>query len=306
METVCPKVAIIILNWNGLADTLECLDSLQKIVYPNYVIAVIDNGSKSNDAEIVKKKFGAFVFVIREEKNLGFAGGCNEGIRWALRTGANYILLLNNDTVVDSNFLVELVNVAQKDVQIGIVGPKILFYEQPRRIWTVGGRVNFWTGITPLIGKYEIDDGRFDRIEEVDFVSGAALLVKEETIRRIGLLNELYFAYYEETEWCIKARKAFFKVVYVPKARVWHKSHKGGTSELAMYYMTRNRFIFVRRNSSGRHFIVFSLYFLATDLILQIKCKVFVRPKLFITYLKGIRDGLYYLRTKNNAKVPRQ
>jgi GT2 family glycosyltransferase len=278
-----------------LADTLECLDSLQKIAYPNYAIVVVDNGSKNNDAEIIKRKFGAFVFVIEEEKNLGFAGGCNEGIRWALRFGANYVLLLNNDTVVDSNFLLELVNFAQKDVQIGLVGPKICYYEQPYRIWCAGGRINFWTGITTLIGRDEIDDGRFDCFGEVDFVTGAALLIKEETIRQIGLLNELYFAYYEETEWCTKARKARLKVVYVPKARVWHKTHKREPSELEMYYMTRNRFIFVKRNSSGLQFIVFSLYFLATDLILQMKRGLFVRPKLLIAYIKGICNGLYSL-----------
>jgi hypothetical protein len=300
MQTGYPKVAIVILNWNGLADTLECLDSLQKIVYPNYVIAVIDNGSKSNDAEIIKKKFGDFVFVIKEEKNLGFTGGCNEGIRWALRSWANYILLLNNDTVVDSNFLKELVKVAQKDVQIGIVGPKILCYEQPNIIVVAGGRINFWTGDTPLIAKNEIDDGRFDYNEEVDFISGAALLIKEETIRRIGLLNELYFAYYEDPEWCTKARKAGFKVVYVSKAKIWHKedTHMRGPSELSTYYMTRNRFIFMKRNASGLQFIFFSLYFLSTDLILQMKNKLFMRPKLFIAYLKGIHDGLYSLAYK--------
>ncbi len=289
------KVAIVLLNWNGLRDTLECLESLQKIIYPNYLIIVVDNGSKGNDAEIIKKKFGHFIWLIEEEKNLGFAGGSNVGIRRAIHSGANYILLLNNDTVVDPNFLKELVEVAQSDPLIGIVGPKVCHYEKPNRIATAGGKVNFWTGITPLIGKNEIDDGRFDCIEEVDFVSGGALLIKEETIRRIGLLNELYFAYYEETEWCTKARKACFKVVYVPKARVWHKTHKRGTSELEMYYMTRNRFIFVKRNSSGLQFIVFSLFFLASDSILQMKNKLFMRPKLFIAYLKGIRDGLYSL-----------
>ncbi len=305
MQTGCPKVAIIILNWNGLADTLECLYSLQKIVYPNYAVAVIDNGSKGNDAEIIKKKFGSFVFVIKEEKNLGFTGGCNEGIRWALRSGANYILLLNNDTVVDSNFLIELVNVAQNDVQIGIVGPKVFYYDQPNRIVSAGGRINFRTGITPLIGKDEIDDERFDCIKEVDFADGAALLIKEETIRRIGLLNEIYFAYYEETEWCTKARKAGFKVVYVPKARIWHKAHKKGTSELKLYYyyMTRNRFIFMKRNSSGLQFIIFSLYFLAPDLILHIRIFLFSRPQLFIAYLKGVCNGLYSLARANSPTL---
>ncbi len=216
------------------------------------------------------------------------------GIRWALRSGAKYVLLLNNDTVVDPNFLIELVNVSQNDEQIGIVGPKIYYYEQPNRIYSAGGKVNFWTGNAPLIGRGENDDGKFDNVEEVDYVSGCALLIKEETIKTIGLLNEIYFAYYEETEWCLKARKAGFKVVYVPKARIWHKGpgiKTSKTNALRIYYMTRNRFLFVKRNSSCLQF-VFNLFFLMTDLLRQMKNKLFLRPKLFIAYLKGIRDGL--------------
>ena len=203
-----------------------------------------------------------------------------------------YVLLLNNDTVVDPDFLMELVNVAENDVTIGIVGPKVYYYGQPKRAATAGGRVNFWTGNTPLFRKSATADERLDNIEEVDFVSGCALLIKEGTIRRIGLLNETYFAYYEEAEWCTKAKKAGFKVVYVPKAKIWHKASTR-TSELTMYYMTRNRFLFVKRNSSSFQLIVFNIFFLTTDLILQMKNKLFLRPKLFVAYLKGIRDGLY-------------
>jgi GT2 family glycosyltransferase len=292
MQAVYPKVAIVILNWNGLHDTLECLESLKTIVYTNYVIVVVDNGSKGNDAEIIKEKFGDFVCLIEEEKNLGFTGGCNVGIRWALRAGAKYVLLLNNDIVVDSDFLSELVNVAQNDPQIGVVGPKAYYFEQPKKIAYIGGKVNFWTGKTSFIGKNTTDDGQFDNIEEVDFVGGSALLIKEGTIKRIGLLNEMYFAYYEETEWCTKARKAGYKVVYVPKARIWDKGPKKRKSELAMYYMTRNRFLFVKRNSSSFQLIIFNIFFLTTDLLGQMKNKLFLEPKFFIAYLKGIRDGL--------------
>ncbi len=292
MQNGYPKIAIIILNWNGLPDTLECLKSLQKIEYPNYAVVVIDNGSRGNDAEVIRRKFGNFVSVIQEEKNLGFAGGCNVGIRWALHSNANYVFLLNNDTIVDPNVLIELIKAFQNDAQIGIVGPKVYFYEQPNIIYTAGGKVNFWTGNTPLIGKCAVDHGQFDDIEEVDYVCGCALLIKEETIKQIGLLNEKYFAYYEETEWCTKARKTGFKIVYAPKAKIWHKSSKTGTSELGMYYMTRNRFLFVKRNSSSFQLIVYNVFFLTTDLILQMKNKLFLKPKLLTAYLKGIRDGL--------------
>ncbi len=230
--------------------------------------------------------------MINEETNLGFAGGCNVGIRWALRSGAKYVLLLNNDTVVDPDFLNELVNFADNNVQIGIVGPKVYHYEQPYSIFNAGGNVNFYTGNTPFVGEGKSNGSRLDKIQEVDFVVGCALLIKEETIRRIGLLSEKYFAYYEETEWCTKAKKAGFKVVYVPKAKIWHKSEKKKTSELERYYLTRNRFLFMKRNSSSFQFIVFNVFFFATNLILQMRYKLFLKPRLFIAYLKGVHDGL--------------
>jgi GT2 family glycosyltransferase len=295
MQAVYPKIAIVILNWNGLSDTLECIESLKTIVYPNYVIVVIDNASKGSDAEVIQEKFGDFVCVIEEEKNIGFAGGCNKGIRWAQHSGADYILLLNNDTIVDSNFLIELVNIAQNDAQIGIVGPKICYYEQPNKIWSAGGKINFWTGITRFIGRDEIDNGQSGCIEDVDFVSGAALLIKEKTIRTIGLLNETYFAYYEETEWCTRAKRAGFKVVCVPNSRIWHKVYKRRISEIEIYYMTRNRFIFVKRNSDAVQLVFFGLFFLTTDLLGQIKTKLFMRPKSFVAYLRGVCDGLLSL-----------
>jgi GT2 family glycosyltransferase len=292
MQADYPKIAIVILNWNGLQDTLECLRSIQKITYPNYTTVVIDNGSKGNDAEVIKEKFGDFVYMVEEDKNLGFAGGCNVGIRWALQSGAKYILLLNNDTVVDAGFLTELVSIAQNNLQIGIVGPKVYYYEQPKKIFNVGGKVNFFTGRTLFIGQGSTDDRQFDNLEEVDFVVGCALLIKEEVIRRIGLLNEKYFSYYEETEWCTKVRKAGFKVFYVPKAKIWHKSPKARTSELEKYYLTRNRFLFVKRNSTSFQFIIFNAFFIATDLMLQIRYKIVFKPELFMAYLKGVRDGL--------------
>lgn len=292
MKIDYPQVVIVILNWNGLADTLECLDSLRRIMYSNHVILVIDNGSKGNDADIVKRKFRDSIFVLKEDKNLGFVGGCNAGIRWALHFGAKYILLLNNDTVVNSNFLTEMISVVQNDEQIAIAGPKIYYYEQSNRIWSMGGKVNFWNGITPLIGMNELDDGRFESVSEVDFVTGDALLIRADSIRRIGLLSEIYFAYYEETEWCLKARKAGLKVVCVPKAKVWHKIYKTRSSELKLYYLTRNRFLFMKRNASSNQFLVFVLYFFMTDLAFQIKGMIFMRPKSVIAYLKGIGNGL--------------
>lgn len=295
MRMSWPEVTVVILNWNGLEDTLECLESLRKITYPNYKVVVIDNGSKGNDAQILEEKFGNFIHLIRNEINIGFAGGNNIGIQWALNRDTNHVLLLNNDTVVDPRFLKELVRAAESDQRIGIVGPKIYYYYWPNRIYSAGGKINFWTGKAPTTGARQIDDGTFDSTKEVDYTSGCALLIKEETIRKIGFLNDMYFAYYEETEWCVKARRQGYKVVYVPKAKIWHKTPRGARklSELRLYYMTRNRFLFMKRNAGGLQFSFFILYFLLTDFILKMESsKLFKKPKLFMAYIKGVYDGM--------------
>ena len=287
-------VAIIILNWNGLGDTVECLESLRRIAYPSYKIVVVDNGSKGNDASILEKKYGKVIDIIRSKTNLGFAGGCNIGIRRALKTDATYILFLNNDTTVESQFLTALVEVANNDKQIGIVGPKIYYYDDPHRIATVGGTVNFWTGNAPLIGRGTVDHGEFEDVREVDYVSGCALLIKKEVVKRIGIFEEDYFAYFEETDLCTRARRSGYKVVVAPKSIVWHKvsrSEKSGV--ISLYFMTRNRFLFMKKNATGIHFPFFVLFFLFTDFVLKMEsAKLFKKPRLFSAYLKGAYDGM--------------
>lgn len=294
MQTSLSKVAIVILNWNGLADTVECLDSLVKIAYPNYETVVIDNGSRGNDVQTLKEKYRESIHLISNRKNEGFAGGCNIGIKWALENNAAYVLLLNNDTTGSKNFLRELVEVARNNERIGIVGPKVYHYDEPNSIATAGGKINFWTGNTPLIGRSSIDHGQFDCIKEVDFVSGCALLIKVETIRKIGMLDERYFAYYEETDLCARARRGGWQIVFVPNARIWHKGGRFTKSgEIPMYYMTRNRFLFMKKNARGFQFPFFILYFLFTDLILKMEsAKLFRKPKLFNAYIKGAYDGM--------------
>ncbi len=299
MQNGYPKVVIVILNWNGLVDTLECLRSIKKITYPNFKIVVVDNGSKDKEAEVIRKTFGHLVDVIREEENIGFAAGCNVGICWGLRLGARYILLLNNDTIVDPNFLTELINISESDPRIGIVGPKVRFYERPELIYSAGGKVNLWTGSTPNIGFNEHDDGRFDNIDNVDYIIGCAFLIKREAIETVGLLHEKYFAYYEEAEWCLKTRKAGFKVVYVPKSKIWHKNpdkKKDSANILRVYYLSRNRFLFLKRNSTSVQFAISTLYFLASDLVLLTKSKIFLNPLLVVAHLKGVCKGLIMLR----------
>ena len=291
------KVSVIILNWNGLEDTVECLESLKNITYHNYEVVLVDNGSEGNDVRILREKFGNYVHIIEKDKNYGFAEGCNIGMRYALSNlNPDYILLLNNDTVVDPDFLTELVKVAESDPLTGIVGPKICFYYEPNRIQAAGGRINWWTGQISLIGGTRIDMGQFDESREVDWVIGCALLIKQRTIEKIGLLYAGYFAYVEETDWCARAGKAGFEVVYAPGARVWHKRRLAAAriDEIRLYYRTRNLFLFMKRNSSRLQLICFFVQFFLRNVPLTMAFLLFRQrePKLLPTFYKGTCDGI--------------
>ena len=266
-----PKVSIIILNWNGLDDTVHCLESLEKITHLNYDIIVVDNGSKGNDAEILREKFKDYIHIIENDKNYGFAEGCNIGIRYALKNSApDYILLLNNDTTVAPDFLAEMVKIAESDPLIGIAGPKIYFYDVPNKIQSVGAQIDWRKGQSFSFGQHEIDTGQFDEIREVDWVYGCALLIKRTTIEDIGLLDPAYFAYVEEVDWCVRCKKSGYKVVCIPKAKIWHKGHfaPDRMSELPYYYMTRNQFLFMWKHARKSQFISFFIKFLFKELLL--------------------------------------
>ncbi|MCR4405865.1 MAG: glycosyltransferase family 2 protein [Anaerolineae bacterium] len=243
-----PRVTIIILNWNGLRDILACLESLSRLDYPRYQIVVVDNGSTDGSVEAIQERF-LEATLIENGENLGFTGGNNVGLRYALTQGADYALLLNNDTEVAPDFLSRLVQAAEADPTVGMAGPTIYYYARPDLIWSAGGMIDWSRGQTWMLGLNEQDSGQYGTApREVDFVTGCALLVKRAVTERIGLLDERFFAYYEEAEWCVRARKAEFKIVHVPTAKVWHKIPLDARehSPLVHYYMTRNRLLFLK------------------------------------------------------------
>jgi GT2 family glycosyltransferase len=226
-----PRVSIIILNWNGLSDTIECLESLRNVAYPDYEVVVVDNGSEGNDADALRQRFGDYIHVIENERNYGFAEGCNIGIRHSLRgSGIDYILLLNNDTTVAPDCLDELVKVAEGDPGIGIVGPKIYYYDFGGRadvIWSAGGKIRWWhPWVYDGIGTNECDAPRYNGLDSVDWVSGSAMMIKRSVLEMLSCLDPKYFFGNEDVEYCLRARKRGLKVVYVPTARVSHKVGK--------------------------------------------------------------------------------
>jgi hypothetical protein len=251
-----PKVCVIILNWNGLKDSIECLESLKKITYTNYDIIVVDNASSGNDVEVLRGRYGDYIHIIQNDKNYGFAEGNNIGIRYALaHLPPDYVFLLNNDTVVAPDVLDELVKAAEDDPKIGIVGPKIYYYAINGRkdvIWSAGGKIRWWhPWIYNGIGHKDNDLPQYQRLRTVDWASGAAMMIKRTAIDKIGLLNSQYFFGTEDVEYCLKARKHGFRVTYVPAARVWHKAGKSRLkqgprfSDLPPYYrLIRRNFPF--------------------------------------------------------------
>jgi len=292
-----PKVSIIILNWNGLEDTIECLDSLKKVTYPNYSVIVVDNGSKGNDVELLKARFGDYIKTIENDKNYGFAEGNNIGMRYALdNLDPNHVLLLNNDTVVDPEFLTELIKVSVSDPLIGIAGPKVYWYDEPAKLQSTGATINWYTGKTTLIGCDEIDHGQFDHMKDVNWVIGCCLLIERTVVEKIGLLMPAYFAYFEEAEWCTRCQKAGYRVVYVPNARLWHKCARttARTDGIRLYYMTRNRFLFMKRNSTRLQFTYFFARFFLRDFFFTTMSLLILQrdSKKLREFYKGIRDGV--------------
>jgi GT2 family glycosyltransferase len=218
-----PHVVIVVLNWNGVDDTLECLESLSRLDYPAYEMMVVDNGSTDGSVPAIRERFPA-VTIVENGENMGYAGGNNVGLRHAMAQEADYALLLNNDTVVDPAFLRILVDAAEAEPSAGITGPTVYYHAQPDVIWSAGGGIDWQRGDTRMVGLNERDEGQFGtEPRPVDFVAGCAMLVRRAVLEQAGLLDERFFVYYEESEWCVRAARAGFRIVYVPAAHIWHK-----------------------------------------------------------------------------------
>jgi GT2 family glycosyltransferase len=246
-----PKVSIIMLVWNSYEVTRDCLLSLRKIDYPAFEVVLVDNGSVDSSGERLAREFPE-IRLIRNEKNLGFTGGNNVGMRDALARGTDYLLLLNNDTIVAPNFLSELVQVAESDSLIGMVNPKIYYYEPSDKIWYAGGKYVRWKTFPVHFGLRQSDDGSYNQTQEVSFVTGCALLVKSEVARKVGLLDDIFFLSYEDVDWSVRTLEAGYKAVYVPASVIWHRdsydTKKGWGVANREYYNMRNAVLCARKH----------------------------------------------------------
>jgi GT2 family glycosyltransferase len=249
-----PSVTTVILNWNGLEDTRACLESLRSVAYPSQRIIVVDNASENDEASKLETEYSGFIELIRNGRNLGFAGGANVGIRAAIEAGTDYVLLLNNDVTADPGFLEAMVTAAGRYKSLAALSPRAYFHEPRDVIYSTGGMVNLWTGVARQIGRGEKDDARFDRPGRRDYADGLCMLIPVEALEKVGLLDEEYFAYWEETDWCVRAREKGLRCYYVPEARVWHKAERSKrASDSFNYHYRRNALMFVRKRGGALH-----------------------------------------------------
>jgi len=278
--------SIITVNYNQPRVTLEFLDSIKKNIRSEEIeVILVDNGSVENHEFAFREKFPGLVYI-RSYKNLGFAGGNNLGIKSAK---GDYLLFLNNDTEICENFLSILLSEFKENPDIGILSPLILYHDDKKTIQYAGfTKMNYFTGRNKGIGNKEDDTQQYnDKSQETGFIHGAAMMCSKADILHIGLMDENYFLYYEELDWCEKFRKAGKKIWFTGKTKIYHKESisVGKDSNLKVYFMHRNRMLYIRKNANIFTTFIFYLYFIG------IAC-----PKTVLKfYLKGRKDLVPWL-----------
>ena len=258
-----PKVVVVILNWKRKEDTIECIKSVLKMDYTNFEVLAVDNGSEDGSAEAFKESFPN-IEVLANKENLGYALGFNSGIVKALEMGAEIVLIMNNDTIVDKSMLSESVKVMESDNKIGAVSGKVFHFDEKTKFQSAGRLPNLKKGIISHVGAGEIDKGQYDEQKDYDFLDDVFLLVKKEVFEKVSMYDKNFFLYYEETDLCARIKKAGFRLVYTPKAKLWHKgslSSGGGTNPTNTYYLARNKIVFMYRNYPNlfRKFFIYNI-----------------------------------------------
>lgn len=248
-----PFVITVILNTNRRDDTLETLGSLAKSTYPNLHILVLDNASTDGSIDAIQKEYPD-VQIIELDENLGYAGNNNVGIQAAMEQGADWVFVLNEDTIVDPACISHMIAAAVEKPDAGILGPLVYHYDEPTVIQTAGGLMdNYWQAYH--LGQNQPDQGQFSGVRQVDWISGCAILVNRQVIEQVGSLDKRFFYYWEETDWCLRAHEAGWRLYCVSTAKLWHKGVQRDyrPSPNVTYYSSRNRLLLLKKHHAPLH-----------------------------------------------------
>ena len=297
-----PLISVITINYNGLIHTMDFLASFQKITYPNVEVIVVDNASKESPDSLLEKY--PDTILVKNPVNEGFAGGNNRGMEIAK---GDYFFLINNDTEVAPDILEALLERAEKSEKVGLVCPKILYHEKPDIIQYAGfSAINPITGRGKGKGYLEKDKGQHQVAEITQLAHGAAMFIPKKVVDEIGLMAELYFLYYEEMDYCERIKQAGYEIWYEPKSFILHKESMsvGKNSLLKTYYMSRNRWLYLRRNVDYPLFIFTAGYYLLIALPKNLLVHLFQGEMDHARkYFKGFIDGLFLKDIKENPTL---
>jgi GT2 family glycosyltransferase len=285
------QVCAVVLNWNRREDTLACIASLLQSSYEPLRVLVCDNGSTDDTPAAVRTQFPS-VEVLELGRNLGFAAGMNAGIRHALAAGAEQVLLLNNDTIVDQLMVERLVDHTVGD--IGLIAPLIFYASQPDLIWSAGGLYSRWTLEQTHTLRGQRDRTDWPLVIERDFVPGCAVLLSRAMLEVVGLFDERFFMYYEDSDLCLRIQRAGFRLLLVPSARMWHKvaaSSGGADSTAERYHMARSSVLFFRKHVGHWRWAIVAPYRLGSALKTFARLLARGRGVAAGAYWRGLRDG---------------
>ena len=264
-----PSIAIILVNWNGYAFTVACLDSLRQLEFPDFKVILVDNASQNEEGKKLKNEFSE-IDLIENRANLGFAGGNNVGIKKALDEGYSHVMLLNNDTLVEPDFLGQMMRRFRNNPKLGLVQPLIFFLHDRKKIWSAGGKWNQLYCRSITLGDRKSTEECQPKNQELDWATGCCMLISRNALLKVGLLNESYFAYFEDVEWSLRFREKGYAIELAADSVIYHeagasskKKHSEGTlSAKVFYYHVRNQFYLVRSVSSFPQILLPAMYHL--------------------------------------------